>query len=68
MTDSESPKIPKLEIKDEAVQDLTDSETANVMGGMLPRSGKGGCGDTGSTLSTCTKITTTTGIPTTETC
>lgn len=66
MTDSKSPKIDKLEIKDEGVRDLTDSETANVVGGMRARGEA--CGDTGTMLSTCTKITTTTGVPTTETC
>lgn len=63
---SDSPRINKLEIKDESVKELTDAESSDVVGGM--RRAGGACGDTGTTLSTCTKITTSTGVPTTETC
>lgn len=63
--ESQDPKVKKLDIKDEPVRELTDAETENVAGGM--RRG-GGCGDTGTTMSTCTKINTDTSVPSTETC
>lgn len=76
MTDkkSDDPKVKKLSINDESVQELTDSETEEVVGGMAPRGarflGKDEfeCGDTGTFLSTCTKVDTGTVVPTTEKC
>ena len=66
----EDPKVKKLSIKEESVRELTDAEADKVAGGMRRSGGGGGaaCGDTGTTLSTCTKIDTNTGVPTTETC
>lgn len=64
--DNDSPRIKKLEVNDETVQELSDAETTELKGGMRPRGG--GCGDDSSFLSTCTKINTGTVVPTTETC
>lgn len=66
---SEDPKVKKLEIAEESVRELTDAEADQVTGGMRMRGREGGeCGDKGSTLSTCTRIDTSTGVPTTERC
>lgn len=62
------PKVKKLQINEESVQELSDAELEGVAGGMKKK-GAGNCGDTSTrVLTTCTKVDTGTVVPSTETC